>query len=249
MFLVDWNDFGIDERAASTVIHGTPEDWFAPHGWRVLGTHDGMEWGPVTRTVLEAVHGANPDRVPTAAWFRTRKGRGYGKLDAKSHGTPHPANSPEFWAVRREFMDAYGVAYEGVDAPLPDDAAARYAQAGANLRVAVSVLRRDPELVTWLSDRLVAVAAGVPDEIPGVTLGDAPSAAIFEDPRITDFRSYPAAMYKAPGEQVAQPGRAGHLGSVGQRVREARARPAAVRRRLGRPRRVHQHRGLRQGLR
>ncbi len=109
---------------ASAVVHGTPTDWFAPHGWRVLGTPDGMEWGPVTRTVLEAVHGANPDGVPTAAWFRTRKGRGYGKVDASSHGTPHAANSPAFWAVRRSFMDTYGVAYEGVDAPLPEEAAA-----------------------------------------------------------------------------------------------------------------------------
>lgn len=38
VFLVDWNDFGIDENALSTVVHGTPEDWFAPYGWRVLGT-------------------------------------------------------------------------------------------------------------------------------------------------------------------------------------------------------------------
>ncbi len=30
VFLVDWNDFGIDDRPASSVVHGTPEDWFAP---------------------------------------------------------------------------------------------------------------------------------------------------------------------------------------------------------------------------
>jgi transketolase len=226
VFLVDWNDFGIDERPASSVVYGTPEDWFAPHGWRVLGTPDGMAWGPVTRTVLEAVHGPNPDRVPTAAWFRTRKGRGYGKEDARSHGTPHAANSPEFWAVRHAFMDAYGVAYEGVDAPLPDGPATRRAQAEANLRTAISVLRRDPDLVTWLSDRLLAVADAVPGEIPGVTLGEPRSAGVFDDPRVTDFRSYPAALYKAPGERA--PNRAA-LGTWGAWVN------AYARREHGRP--------------
>src|SRR6266851_4191506 len=53
VFLVDWNDFGIDENALSSVVHGTPEDWFAPYGWRVLGTESGMEWDEVTRVVTE----------------------------------------------------------------------------------------------------------------------------------------------------------------------------------------------------
>ncbi len=229
VFLVDWNDFGIDERAASAVVHGTPADWFAPHGWRVLGTPDGMEWGPVTRTVLEAVHGDNADGVPTAAWFRTRKGRGYGKVDARSHGTPHAANSPEFWAVRREFMDAYGVVYEGVDAPLPEEAAERDDQARANLETAISVLRRDAGLVTWLSDRLTAIAASVPDEIPGVTLGEARSAAIFDDPRVTDYRSYPTAVYRAPGERAPNRAALGAWGSwVNAYAKQAYGRPLFV---------------------
>ena len=58
VFLVDWNDFGIDPRPASSVVAGTPVDWFAPYGWRVTGTEHGMEWGPVTRTVLSAACGA-----------------------------------------------------------------------------------------------------------------------------------------------------------------------------------------------
>ncbi len=225
VFLVDWNDFGIDERAASSVVYGTPEDWFAPHGWRVMGTPDGMAWGPVTRTVLEAALGDNPGRQPTMAWFRTRKGRGYGRLDAKSHGTPHPMNSPEFWAVRREFMARYGVAYQGVDEAAPPEPSARTAQAEANFRTALSVLRRDPALVTWLSDRLLEVAAMVPDKIPAVTLGGRTSG-VFTDPRITDFRSYPASLYRAPGER--QPNRAG-LGAWGSWVN------AFARREYGRP--------------
>src|SRR4029079_18642264 len=38
VFLVDWNDWGIDDNPCSSVVHGTPVDWFAPYGWRVVGT-------------------------------------------------------------------------------------------------------------------------------------------------------------------------------------------------------------------
>jgi transketolase len=199
--LVDWNDFGIDMRTASSVVYGTPEDWFGSHGWRVLGTDHGMEWGPVTATVLEVARGANTGKLPTAAWFRTRKGRGYGKYDAPSHGTPHGLNSPEFWAARKAFQGRYGVRYEGAGEAAPADSAARAAQARANLALAVSVLRRDEDLVRWLSDRLLAIAATVPDEIPSCTLRG-PTARVFADPAITDFRSYPAEMYRQPGEQA-----------------------------------------------
>src|SRR5262245_43327147 len=135
VFLVDWNDFGIDDNAISSVVHGTPETWFAPYGWRVTGTEHGSEWGPVTRAVLDAARGDNPGRVPSMAWFKTRKGRGYGKYDNKSHGTPHKMNSPEFWAVRRQFMEKYGVEYEGVDQAAPEDAAVRKRQATRNFEI------------------------------------------------------------------------------------------------------------------
>ncbi|HEY5487837.1 MAG TPA: hypothetical protein VIK06_09330 [Candidatus Limnocylindrales bacterium] len=205
VFLVDWNDFGIDERPASSVVNGTPEDWFAPYGWRVVGTEQGMEWAPVARTVLEATRGSNPEAVPTVAWFRTRKGRGYGKYDAKSHGTPHAMNSPEFWAGRHAFMDKYGVTYEGVDAPTPADAVERERQAEANLSRAMSVLRRNEGLVRWLSDRLLEIADSVPEDVPTFSLGGKASR-VFDDPRLYDFRAYPPELYKGPGDK--QPNRA-----------------------------------------
>ena len=34
------------------VVYGTPQDWFGAHGWRVFGTEQGSEWGPVTRALL-----------------------------------------------------------------------------------------------------------------------------------------------------------------------------------------------------
>jgi len=203
VFLVDWNDFGIDPRPNSSVVAGTPVDWFAPYGWRVTGTEHGMEWGPVTRTVLEAA--CVSGQVPNMGWFVTQKGRGYGKVDAASHGTAWPMNAPQFWDVRKRFMDRYGVTYEGVDSPAPADPAAVQAQAAANLGIAMSVLRRDEDLVTWLSDRLLAIASTVPSDPPeGFRLG---RPEVFSDRRIFDVSSYPDSMWKKPGEKA--PNRAG----------------------------------------
>jgi transketolase len=201
VFLLDWNDFGIDPRPLSSVVYGRPEDWFAPYGWRVLGTEHGMHWETVTRTVLEGAAGENPGRVPSVAWFKTVKGRGYGKEGAPSHGTPWPLNAPQFWAVRKEFMAKYGVEYQGVDEAAPSDAQALHEQAEANLRIAIGVLRRDTALVEWLSDRLTAIADTVPDTIAGFRLGKR-SAGVFTDPRLFDHRQYPEQMWKKPGEKA-----------------------------------------------
>jgi transketolase len=201
VFLIDWNDFGIDERPLSSVVYGTPQSWFESYGWRVGGTEQGSEWPAVTRAVLEAARGDNPERLPSMAWFKTRKGRGYGKYDAKSHGTPFPMNAPEFWAVRKQFMARYGVAYEGVDEPAPADPAERAAQARANFEVAYSVMARDQALVDWLTERLLDIAASVPDDVPGFNLGGA-GERLFGDKRLFDVGSYPAEMWKQPGEKA-----------------------------------------------
>jgi transketolase len=223
VFMLDWNDFGIDPRPASSVVAGTPVDWFEPYGWRVLGTPDGMSWQPVVQTVLDTVNGAAGSGVPSVAWFKTVKGRGYGKEGAASHGTPWPMNSPEFWAVRQRFMDRYGVVYEGAGAPAPENP---QEQAKANLGIAMSVLRRDPELVTWLSDRLLAISGTVPQQLAGCTLGD---GAVFSSPRIFDVTQYPDSMWKKPGEKA--PNRAA-LGTWGAYVNsvalEERGKPLFI---------------------
>jgi transketolase len=36
-------------------------------------------------------------------WVRTRKGRGYHKYDAPSHGKSHARNSDLFWRCRQDF--------------------------------------------------------------------------------------------------------------------------------------------------
>jgi transketolase len=183
------------------VVPGTPQSWFEAYSWRVTGTMEGSEWGPVTRAVLEAARGEDPDRVPSVAWFKTRKGRGYGKYDNKSHGTPHLMNSPEFWAVRKEFMARHGVEYAGVDEPAPSDPKEQQEQARHNFGVAMGVLRANTELVDAISDRLVEVAGLVPDEIEGFNLGGR-GTEIFGDKRLFDVQQYPPEMWKAPGEKA-----------------------------------------------
>ena len=206
VFLVDWNDFGIDTRPLSDVVYGDPQTWFESYGWRVTGTEQGSEFNSVTRAVLEAARGENAGNVPSMAWFKTRKGRGYGKYDAASHGTPFPINAPEFWANRKAFMARYGVEYAGVDEPAPADPDARAEQARTNLETAFSVLRRDDSLVDWLSDRLVEIAGTVPDEVAGFNLGGR-GEGLLKDKRLFDFHNYPAEMWKKPGDK--QPNRAG----------------------------------------
>jgi transketolase len=211
VFLIDWNDFGIDDNACSSVVHGTPTDWFAPYGWRVLGTDEGSVWGPVTRAILEGVRGDNPGKRPTMVWAKTRKGRGYGKYDNKSHGTPWPINAPEFWAVRKGFMEKYGVVYRGVDEPAPADPSERIAQAKANLEIAFSILDTRAEVVETISNAIAAAADAVPDSVATFHLGGA-GTGIFSDETICDFERYPESLYKKPGDK--QPNRVA-LGSWG----------------------------------
>jgi len=196
------------------VVNGTPHDWFASYGWRITGTEHGSEWAPVTRAVLDAARGENPDGVPSMAWFKTRKGRGYLKYDNKSHGAAHPMNSEPFWTLRKQFMEKYGVQYEGVDQPAPEGAAAIREQARRNFEIAIGVLRKNDELVTAISDRLLELSREVPDELPGFNIGNK-GAEIFDDERLYDFRNYPESLYAKPGE--SKPNRAA-LGTWGSYI-------------------------------
>jgi transketolase len=203
IFLIDWNDYGIDQRAHSSVVAGTPADWFAPAGWRVVGTDSGMEWAATTRAIADAVTG--PDEgPPTAAWFRTRKGRGYGKFDASSHGTPWPMNSPQFWELRGDFMQRFRVRYEGYGEEAPTDASERHAQAAANIEIALGVLRSDQQLVELVTETITEIAGKVPDALPGTYRGKPMSAQVLQaDPALVDPLAYPESLWLPPGRKAA----------------------------------------------
>jgi transketolase len=214
-FVVDWNDFGIDEHPVSKSVYGTPVDWFAPHGWRVFGTEHGSEWGPVAHALLEMALSPNPDCAPSVTWVKTRKGRGYLKYDNASHGVPHKMNSDLFWETKREFVEKYDAAFTNFGGPPPSDPAAVRAEFEANLRAVIGVLQSDRALVGYLADRLVSLGESVPDDISSFRLApirNRPSAIVppqssitnpFSDPRLYDFRSYPADLYVPPGTSIA----------------------------------------------
>ncbi|RMG42539.1 MAG: transketolase [Acidobacteria bacterium] len=198
--LLDWNDFGIDARPASSVMHGTPEDWFGSHGWRVYGAEDGSAWPQVGRALLQAVFDPEAGQRPACIWFRTRKGRGYGKYDYASHGSPHKLNSPEFWETKREFQEKYGVRFEGFGEPAPSDPKALAEQARANFALVARVIRDDPDFYRAVADRLVEIGDSVPDRPAGLRIDL--SRSPWQDPRLTDYENYPSDMWFPPGSQV-----------------------------------------------
>jgi transketolase len=228
VFLLDWNDFGIDVNAVSSVVHGGPRDWFEPYGWRVVGTEQGSEWDDVTKVVLEAARGENPRKAPSIGWFRTRKGRGYLKYDYASHGTAHTMNHELFWQLRKDFQKKYGVEYEGVDQPAPKDSGAVAAQARRNLEVAASVLRKRRDVSDYLSDRLTEIAGTVPDKIPTFFLGGRAKDP-FKDKSFFDYEHYPESMWAKPGEKKPNRAALASWGSwVNSHARQKYERPLFI---------------------
>jgi len=200
-YVVDWNDFGIDDHPVSVTVYGTPTDWFASHGWRVFSAEFGSEWGPVTQAILSMVMSGNPNRVPSVAWLKTRKGRGYGKYDNPSHGAPHKTDCEMFWETKRPFAEKYGVTFQNFGGCAPEAPAELRAAFEVNLKAVVDVLHRDQALVDYLADRLVELGDSVPEEMP--TLKIAKRGNPFKDERLYDFRNYPADMYAKPGTSIA----------------------------------------------
>ena len=202
VYVVDWNDFGIDDHPVSMIVPGNPQSWFEPYGWRVAGAEDGSAWEPVTSALLEIAQGDNPKSLPGVVWARTRKGRGYHKFDYKSHGAPHKTNSEEFWACRADFAGLYKVKWEG-EGQGPGDADTLLHQMKTNLNVALDVLRNS-DACRAIADRLVEIGDSVPQDISTFKLDTSKNP--LDDPELTDFENYDPEVYVKPGEQ--QPNRA-----------------------------------------
>jgi transketolase len=197
-YLLDWNDYGIDDHPVSDAVYGTPTDWFGSHGWRVVSTEEGSEWEPVLRTVLELAEGEREDKAPSIAWFKTRKGRGYLKYDNVSHGVPHKLNSELFWETKGVFAQKYGVEFINFGGSAPEDRKALMEEFEANLQVVLDVLRGDQALVDYLADSLVDIGESVPKEVEGFKLGKQGNP--YEDPSLYDFENYPEDIFAKPGE-------------------------------------------------
>jgi len=210
-FVVDWNDFGIDDHPVSATVYGTPAGWFSAHGWRVFGTEQGMEWGPVTHSLLSMVLEDNAERVPSVTWVKTRKGRGYHKYDNVSHGAPHKMNSELFWETKRPFAEKYGAQFVNFGGPPPGDRAALRAEFEANLKAVIDVLHRDQILVDYLANRLVELGESVPQEVPTFRLGQRGNP--FQDERLYDYQNYPEDLFVKPGTSAANRAALGKWGA------------------------------------
>jgi transketolase len=214
-YVVDWNDYGIDEHRVSSSVYGRPEDWFGSHGWRVFGTEQGEDWKSVTDALLTMVFQKDTDLRPAVTWVKSRKGRGYLSYDHASHGTPHKLNSEKFWALRKEFAAKYGATFVNVDGAAPRDEKTLAAEFEANLKAVFEVLKKDEALVDYLAERLVELGDSVPEQIEGFKLaagspadaktGAAPQtpASPFGDKRLYDYRRYPTDLYLKPGSSAA----------------------------------------------
>jgi len=223
VYLLDWNDYGIDEQKLSSVVHGGPDDWFKPYGWRVGGVEQGSDFSQL----IPAFHELLADRggdTPACLWFRTRKGRGYGKYDSASHGAPHKFNDDGFWAARAEFCERYDIAFEGQGLAAPADRRARVDQTRENLMRGLSVVLDHEPTLNYLTDRLAELAAEVPEQHPGFTwnLDRDP----LDDPALIRPEALPAELFLEPGTQA--PNRKGfsNFGAYANAVgREGYGRP------------------------
>jgi len=205
-FLLDWNDFGIDNHRISSIVSGTPQDWFSAHGWRVFGTEQGMAWDTVTRTMLEMVYSENKQMQPNVAWFKTRKGREYGIFDNAAHGTPHkPMNSTGFWESKRPFMEKYQIEFEGFNKPAPQTHDEQVQQTRANLSRVFDVYTKDQGLIDYICDYLVELGDAIPKQKTTVYYDFRKNPCT--DPVITNFQNYPADIFAKPGAK--EPNRAG----------------------------------------
>ena len=194
-WLIDWNNYGIDNRPTSSVVHGTPDDWFLPYGWNVVGCENGHDWKCVLGA-FDKIEQNKKERTPNVMWFKTRKGYEYGIYDNKSHGTPHKANSEIFWKTREKFMQKYNVDFVGFQKPAPAGKAFAE-QTYQNLQIALNVVLENEELVKHLTDEMVSIAESIPQK--KVTL----NADIFKDKELFDYKKYPEEIFFEPGTKAA----------------------------------------------
>ncbi len=199
-YVIDWNDFGIDEHKVSSSVYGTPQDWFGSHGWRVFGTEEGENWKSVAGALLSMVSQKDSQLRPAVTWVKSRKGRGYLTYDNSSHGTPHKLNSEKFWTVRKEFAAKYGANFVNVDGPAPANEKALANEFEANLKAVFAVLAKDQSLVDFLAGRLVELGDSVPESLAEFKFS---KGNPFQDKRLYDYRHYPKDLYLAPGASAA----------------------------------------------
>ncbi|MDP6338706.1 MAG: transketolase [Candidatus Marinimicrobia bacterium] len=226
IYFMDWNDFGIDARPFSSIMYGTPEDWFGSHGWHVEGTINGEDWGELTEAYHRLlVENADPN-IPKIIYGQSRKGRGYYKYDYASHGSAHKRNSDLFWQTKQDFAEKYNVDFDGFGSIAPDSWDGQVDQARALFNNVFSVMESSQPLVDYLADTLTSVGDSIPEKIDGCKITVKNPA---KDKSLFDVNNLPDDLFVAPGEKA--PNRVGfskYASYINSRSIEKYGRPLVI---------------------
>ena len=199
VYFLDWNDFGIDARPFSSIVYGTPEDWFGSHGWHVEGTSNVEDWEELTNAYYRLlVTNADPN-IPKVIYGKGTKGRGYHKIDYSSHGSPHKRNSDLFWKTKEDFAVKYNVEFNGFNEEPAETREGQEDQANSYFDSVFSVLQSNQDLVDYIADTLIDLGESVPQKIESCKItANNPS----KDPDIFNLESLPNDLFVEPGTKA-----------------------------------------------
>ena len=199
VYFIDWNDYGIDARPFSSIVYGTPEDWFGSHGWHVEGTSNVEDWSSLTEAYYRLLVKNSDSNIPKIIYGKGIKGRGYHKVDYESHGSPHKRNSELFWKTKEDFANKYDVEFESFGEKPAGTREAQEHQARSYFNSVFSVMRSQPDLVEYLSSTLLELGESVPEKIDSCRITKANPA---KDKKIFDVGSLPNSLFVEPGEKA-----------------------------------------------
>lgn len=199
VYFIDWNDYGIDARPFSSIVYGTPEDWFGSHGWHVEGTSNVEDWSSLTEAYYRLLVKNSDPNIPKIIYGKGIKGRGYHKVDYESHGSPHKRNSELFWKTKEDFANKYDVEFESFGEKPAGTREAQEHQARSYFNSVFSVMRSQPDLVEYLTCTLLELGESVPQKIDSCRITKANPA---KDKKIFDVGSLPNSLFVEPGEKA-----------------------------------------------
>ena len=199
IYFIDWNDFGIDARPFSSIVYGSPNDWFGSHGWHVEGASNVEDWDELTNAYHKLlVENADPN-VPKVIYGKGTKGRGYHKTDYASHGSPHKRNSELFWKTKEDFAEKYNIEFNGFAETEASNREAQEHQAKSYFDSVFSVLHSNQELVDYLADTLIELGDSVPEKLDDCKVTIKNPA---HDSELFNVNSLPDTLFVAPGTKA-----------------------------------------------
>ena len=199
IYFIDWNDFGIDARPFSSIVYGSPNDWFGSHGWHVEGASNVEDWDELTNAYHKLlVENADPN-VPKVIYGKGTKGRGYHKTDYASHGSPHKRNSELFWKTKQDFAEKYNIEFNGFAEAEASNREAQEHQAKSYFDSVFSVLHSNQELVDYLADTLIELGDSVPEKLDDCKVTIKNPA---HDSELFNVNSLPDTLFVAPGTKA-----------------------------------------------